>query len=82
MGVRILSHYDTAVMYCSTSDWAFGPVFYSNDEHDAEERVESFIRWLKHDPREYDDHNLERKYAEWRTQEDAQWKAEEKESDE
>lgn len=46
MGVRILtdrqSDYPQAVLYCSTSDWAFGPVFNGNGEHDADERAEAF----------------------------------------
>ena len=50
MGCHILAdHYrKQAVLYCSTTDWAFGPVF-SEDEshdHDAEERAEAFLRWL------------------------------------
>lgn len=36
-----------AVLYCSTSDWAFGPVFTDTDDHDADERAEAFLRWLR-----------------------------------
>ncbi|HMF95117.1 MAG TPA: hypothetical protein VKE96_12515 [Vicinamibacterales bacterium] len=49
MGVRILhdTGADTAVLYCSTTDWAFGPLFYSDDQaHGAEERAEAFLRWI------------------------------------
>ena len=62
MGVRILqgaepgSAYTQAVLYCSTSDWAFGPVFYGDDEHDAFDRAHMFCKWLNEtghkDPRE------------------------------
>jgi hypothetical protein len=84
MGVRILSDqrqdYLTishAVLYCSTSDWAFGPVFYGDDEHDAHERAESFCRWLgDREPRRMNDRELEAAYSEWGAQEAAQWKAE------
>lgn len=82
MGVRILSDEDNAVLYCSTSDWAFGPVFYCEDEHDAHERAEAFLRWLDKeknlDPRYPHSSQLESLYSEWRAQEDAQWAAEEK----
>lgn len=50
MGIHILHdrHHGTAAMYCSTTDWAFGPVFSESEdgEHDAVERVEAFLRWL------------------------------------
>jgi len=48
MGVRILhdSNSNQAVLYCSTSDWAFGPVFQESGDHDAQERAEAFCRWL------------------------------------
>lgn len=37
---------DIAIMYCSTTDRAFGPVFGKDDDHDARERVEAFFRWM------------------------------------
>lgn len=82
MGVRILYDRETnqANLYCSTSDWAFGPVFYnSNDrEHDADERAEAFCRWLgAREPRRMSDSELEKAYHEWAAQEVAQWNAEE-----
>ncbi len=48
MGCRILSDHDSqqAALYCSTSDWAFGPVFTGDREHDAVERAEAFLRWI------------------------------------
>ena len=65
MGVRILqgngegdSNY--AVLYCSTSDWAFGPLF--EDYEDAE----AFLKWLVVDPRVLLDSDLERKCSEFR----------------
>jgi len=36
-----------AVLYCSTADWAFGPVFTDSDDYDADERAEAFLRWLR-----------------------------------
>ena len=52
MGCRIM--YDReqsqAAFYCSTTDWAFGPVFNDGDRRlqyrDAEERAQAFLRWL------------------------------------
>lgn len=34
------------MLYCTTSDWSFGPVFDDSDDHDADERAEAFVRWL------------------------------------
>lgn len=47
MGCRIAydSDQDVAIFYCSTTDQAFGPVFYKGHEHDARERAEAFLRW-------------------------------------
>jgi len=36
-----------AVFYCSTSEWAFGPVFSNTADHYADERAEAFLRWLR-----------------------------------
>lgn len=49
MGVRILvdREQDMAVLYCSTSEWAFGPTFHDDDGHDADERAEAFLRWVE-----------------------------------
>lgn len=64
MSIRIIeSNSDTdsyAVLYCSTSMWAFGPVF-----EDAEQ-AEEFLKWLIVDPRGLEDRELERKYWEFR----------------
>ena len=77
MGVRILRDKTEAAMYCSTSGWAFGPVFDDRGLHDADERIEAFLRWLKADPRTFtSDSALEAKYSAWLAQEDAQWAAE------
>ena len=48
MGVHIAHDRDkdVAILYCSTTDWAFGPVFTDEDGHDADERAEAFLRWL------------------------------------
>jgi hypothetical protein len=39
--------HNIAVLYCSTTDWAFGPVFTDDDHHYADERAEAFVRWLR-----------------------------------
>lgn len=78
MSVRIIDSGENAVMYCSTTDWAFGPVFYSTPEHDAMERALLFIEYLKpRDAREYEDNELESKYSEWLVQENEQWRTKE-----
>ena len=65
MGVRILSDRDgkMAALYCSTSDVAFGPVFYDGDApeyKDADERAAAFLRWLEITPTwsRYENHGV------------------------
>jgi hypothetical protein len=60
MGVRILSDRETGVacLYCSTTQWAFGPLFESRE--DAEEflawvRSRSAGEWAKYDKFKVDD---------------------------
>lgn len=81
MSVRILVGDDIASFYCSTTDWSFGPVIFSNGSKCAADRAEAFLRWLKLDPRDViltgGDTSLERKYLEWLAQEDAQYASEE-----
>lgn len=58
-----------ACLYCSTTGWAFGPVFNSRDE------AEDFLAWLEAgelagaldsaDPRRYRDQELARLHGEW-----------------
>ena len=52
---------ETAVMYCNTTDWAFGPV-HSSDNHTAAEELELFLLTLVNDPRLYSSHELETLY--------------------
>lgn len=81
MGVRILqadhqypSSHSYAVMYCSTTMVAFGPVFDDNDGHDAEERIELFLGWLPLDARKYSSAELQTKYSEFLAIEDKLWR--------
>ena len=63
MGVHILVNKEDGYqcLYCSVTMWAFGPIFYENE--DAEE----FLDWLKPvDPRSLTDKELENKVYEWR----------------
>lgn len=61
MGCRILEVKDgRAVFYCSSSDWAFGPVMESTEE------AEAFAKWLPLDPRTYEDNKLESLYCDFR----------------
>ena len=81
MGVRILSDrkQDMACLYCSTSDAAFGPVFYKSDDQDAEERAEAFLVWLRVargvDARVLDDAALNSAVSDWSAQEREQFLA-------
>jgi hypothetical protein len=79
MGVRIISDNYNAALYCSTSDIAFGPVFYDEGDRSARERAESFLRFLGRDARQFTDAALVDLYVEWVMQEPEQWKKEEAE---
>ena len=60
MGCRVLDGgADGAVLYCSTSMTAFGPVF-SSAEH-----AEDFLKWLPCDPRMLEEPDLQTKFLEW-----------------
>jgi len=60
MGVRVLTDRDgESVLYCSTSMWAFGPVFGADDDPN------DFLEWLEDDPRRLKDSELESKFYEW-----------------
>jgi hypothetical protein len=76
MAVRILRGNDIACFFCSTSDWAFGPVFAPKKDRDADERAQAFLRWLNCDPRPLPANELERQYVAWLAQEDEQFAAE------
>lgn len=54
------------VMYCSTTMWAFGSIFYH------EEDVDSFLKWLRDDPRSLTDSDLSQKIEEWRSSEECE----------
>ena len=78
MGVRVLYGNQHAALYCSTSEWAFGPVFYDTPTYDAEARAMSFLRWLgARDARQFTDKALNDLYSQWLAQEDEQWEKEE-----
>jgi len=56
--------YKISVMFCNTSDWAFGPVFGEDDDpHD-------FMRWLETDPRVLSETDLGWAVEDWRLMRD------------
>ena len=76
MGVRALEEYDggRVVLYCSTTDWAFGPVF------ESKAHAQSLLTWLREcpqphtfhlgwnsgaDPRNFLSCELEKAYSIW-----------------
>jgi hypothetical protein len=81
MSVRILRAKSEAVLYCSTTDWAFGPVFSDDDDHDADERAEAFCRWLVKDARTLSEEELQSAYSRWLDQEADQWAREKADED-
>lgn len=70
MGCRVM--YDPeakiAAFYCSTSDHAFGPVFYEDpkSEWSAAEEAEFFLRWLPRDARGFAPEELETQLGRFR----------------
>jgi hypothetical protein len=62
MGIRILKDEKQgySCLYCSTTMWAFGGIFYD------EENPEDFLQWLVIDPRSLSDSDLETKISDWR----------------
>ena len=71
MGVRVIT--DTsegmAVLYCSTSMWAFGPVFHDDGHTDPGTAALCFLHWWDDqgfmDPRTVEDHDLEQRQLLW-----------------
>lgn len=65
MSVRVLESRDgkMAALYCSTTDWAFGPVFQSDE---AAEDARAFLKFLGCDPRTLSEKELETCYSDWR----------------
>jgi hypothetical protein len=59
MGVRIISDDNGAVIYCSTSMRAFGPVFQDHDE------AQKFLEWLPSDARLLTQNELSHKYSDF-----------------
>ena len=60
MGVHVLRDKHESCLYCSTSMFAFGPIFYEGEEPDE------FLDWLVADPRGMTDKELEQKVTDWR----------------
>jgi len=62
MSVHLLTDTDSGAtaLYCSTTDWAFGPVF------EAREEAEAFLRWLRPlDPRSMSEANLHARFSDF-----------------
>ena len=49
-----------ATLFCSSTGWAFGPVFESRDQ------ASEFLAWLDVDPRSLEDRDLELRYTAYR----------------
>lgn len=66
MGVRVLydEEKNMAAIYCSTTDWAFGPVVYGG-ALEADRLAEKFLKWLAVDPRGMSNAELEGKWSEF-----------------
>ena len=59
MAIRIIEGTDYAVLYCSTSMWAFGPVFEDADQ------AREFLAFVPGDPRLLSDTTLEGYYSQF-----------------
>jgi hypothetical protein len=61
MGIRILEDKDGyKCLYCSVTMWAFGAIFYDNED------PEEFLEWLKKDARLLTDKEFESAVYDWR----------------
>ena len=69
MGIEIIEDRETgrAVIYCSTTDRAFGPIFQSGEE------AEGFLEWDPDDPRSYSIGGIESAYQRFRKERTCQW---------
>ena len=68
MAVGIMSdkYNERAVMYCTSTDWSFGPVHHG--DFNASQELQMFINSLVRDPRELDEAVLEGRYHDFRKQ--------------
>ncbi len=88
MSVHILHsrEQDQACLFCSTSDFAFGPVFSRGHGKDADERAEAFLRWFdqyyespaawmlgRKDIRNLTEPQISTAYSAWLAQEEKQY---------
>jgi hypothetical protein len=75
MAVRILhdQERDVATLYCSSTDWAFGPVAGEKHEREANERLQSFLEWHPGDVRHLSDAELVAAWQAWQAQEEDQY---------
>jgi len=71
MGIETVTDYETGyqVMYCNTTMWAFGGIFYTHDDEDAM----GFLKWHekvypKRDVRTLSDETLQDRVSDWRAQ--------------
>lgn len=74
MAVCVISNGENAALYCTSSDWAFGPVFGNDvldlsETSDPEGRAERFIKWCREkkgcDVRELSDSDMQSAYSDW-----------------
>jgi hypothetical protein len=67
MSIQILHDAEDglAILYCSNTDWAFGPVFYGTDKLSASECASEFLRWLVKNPQDLATIVLAKKYQQW-----------------
>lgn len=71
MGVRVLANIadDMAVIYCSTSGQAFGPVI---ECEDAEATALEFLKWLPKDARNFKDADLNNEWYKFLAEKEAE----------
>lgn len=79
MGVLIIRGFNEAALYCDQTDRAFGLVLHNDDDHDADQRMEMFLDWLKIDPTTMSEKALETKFREFICIEKELWENQERE---
>lgn len=58
------------VFACNTSETAFGPLFHVPDDEDVSDVADEFRKYLKKDPREFDDGEIMEMWIKFRGYDD------------
>jgi len=65
MSIKILSNRENtiSIFYCSTTEFAFGPIVRDSKYDESARLANKFLEWLGEDPRQLKDYDLMSRYA-------------------